>query len=133
MTISHTGIIVTKAALADVTAWYLKALAPLGYKKVYDTEGVSVGLGDKENDADWYITVKEGPAAPGSHTAFAVDNRASVDAFYKAALADAEVTGAKDNGPPGVRADYHSNYYAAFVIDPVGNNIEVLCEVDPEE
>ena len=46
-----------------------------------------------------------------------------MDAFYKAAM-DA---GAKDNGPPGLRPQYHANYYAAFVLDPAGNNIEALC------
>lgn len=51
-----------------------------------------------------------------------------MQAFYKAAI-DA---GAKDNGPPGVREQYHPNYYAAFVIDPAGNNIEALCQV-PEQ
>lgn len=50
-------------------------------------------------------------------------DRATVDAFHKAALA----AGAKDNGAPGLRTQYHANYYAAFVYDPAGNNIEVVC------
>jgi hypothetical protein len=49
--------------------------------------------------------------------------RNQVDEFYRAALA----AGAKDNGPPGIRAHYHPNYYAAFVIDPNGVNLEAVC------
>lgn len=54
--------------------------------------------------------------------------RDQVDAFYKAGLAS---PGAKDNGAPGVREMYHPNYYAAFLIDPVGNNIELVCHAPP--
>lgn len=50
-------------------------------------------------------------------------DRATVDAFHAAAVA----VGAKDNGAPGLRPDYHPNYYGAFVLDPVGNNIEAVC------
>ena len=57
------------------------------------------------------------------HLAFAARNRAQVDAFYQAATA----AGGRDNGPPGIRADYHPNYYAAFVFDPDGHNIEAVC------
>ena len=53
------------------------------------------------------------------------DNRGQVDAFHRAAIA----AGAKDNGPPGLRPNYHANYYAAFVIGPDGHNIEVVCHV----
>jgi predicted lactoylglutathione lyase len=57
------------------------------------------------------------------HVAFAAASRADVDAFYKAAMA----AGGRDNGPPGIREDYHPNYYAAFVLDPDGHNIEAVC------
>jgi catechol 2,3-dioxygenase-like lactoylglutathione lyase family enzyme len=57
------------------------------------------------------------------HVAFVAPSRAGVDAFYRAALA----AGGKDNGPPGLRQHYHTNYYAAFVLDPDGNNIEAVC------
>ena len=57
------------------------------------------------------------------HIAIAAKDRATVDAFYKAALA----AGAKDNGAPGIRAHYHPNYYGAFVLDPDGHNIEAVC------
>lgn len=50
-------------------------------------------------------------------------DRATVDAFYEAAIA----AGGKDNGKPGLRTHYHANYYGAFVLDPAGNNIEAVC------
>ena len=57
------------------------------------------------------------------HVAFIAESRRQVDAFYRAALA----AGGKDNGPPGLRPQYHANYYAAFVIGPDGHNIEAVC------
>lgn len=60
---------------------------------------------------------------PQLHIAFIADNRAAVDAFYEAAIA----AGARDNGAPGIRAQYHPNYYGAFVIDLNNHNIEAVC------
>ena len=57
------------------------------------------------------------------HVAFVAPSRASVDVFYRAALD----SGGKDNGRPGLRPHYHANYYAAFVLDLDGNNIEAVC------
>jgi predicted lactoylglutathione lyase len=57
------------------------------------------------------------------HIAFEAATRQQVDAFYRAALE----AGGKDNGPPGVRPQYNANYYAAFVLDPDGHNIEAVC------
>lgn len=57
------------------------------------------------------------------HIAFAAPTRSHVDAFYAAAIA----AGGRDNGPPGIRAHYHPNYYGAFVFDPDGNNVEAVC------
>ena len=62
------------------------------------------------------------PARAGSHLAFRAPDRAAVDGFHRAALN----AGARDNGPPGLRPDYGATYYAAFVIDPDGNNIEAV-------
>ncbi len=104
-------------------AFYLQALAPLGV--VAGGEGEpSYGI---ELCADGQIATlclfqtKEQPAR--LHLAFAARTREQVDAFYRAALA----AGARDNGPPGLRPQYHANYYAAFVIDPDGHNIEAVC------
>ncbi len=62
----------------------------------------------------------QGDLTGRNHLAFQARDRAMVDAFYQAALAH----GGGDNGAPGVREHYHPGYYAAFVIDPDGNNIE---------
>lgn len=103
-------------------AFYLKALAPLGVVAV--SEGApSYGI---ELSADGKTSLclfetKEKPAH--LHLAFVAANRQQVDDFYQAAL-DA---GGKDNGAPGVRPQYHANYYAAFVIGPDGHNLEAVC------
>jgi predicted lactoylglutathione lyase len=59
------------------------------------------------------------------HVAFTTDSRQKVDAFYAAAMA----AGGRDNGPPGIRAHYHPNYYGAFVLDVDGHNIEAVCHL----
>ena len=98
--------------------FYRTALAPLGYEVLMEF-GESVGLGaDKKPD----LWIAPGKAEP-THLAFAARDRKAVDAFYQAAIG----AGAKDNGKPGIRMDYHPNYYGAFVIDPDGNNLEAVC------
>ena len=134
--IDHLGIPVSDVARA--TDFYLKALAPLGYGIVMQVSaeetghGAAVGFGPPGAESDFQsgkpsFWIGEGPApAPdGSHVhvAFVAPSRASVDAFYQAALA----AGGKDNGPPGLRPHYHANYYGAFVFDLDGNNVEAVC------
>ncbi|HXW21259.1 MAG TPA: VOC family protein [Roseiarcus sp.] len=102
--------------------FYLKALAPLGVKAMMEGDG-HLGLGSDRRPQFW---IGKGEAPPGRlHLAFAAKNRGEVRAFYEAALA----AGGKDNGPPGLRPNYHPNYYGAFVIDPNGHNIEAVCHV----
>jgi catechol 2,3-dioxygenase-like lactoylglutathione lyase family enzyme len=98
--------------------FYEQALAPLGIAVLMDFEG-SAGLGRDGMPAFW-ISDRElsGPL----HLAFTAPDRATVDAFHQAAL-DA---GGTDNGRPGLRAQYHTSYYGAFVLDPDGNNIEAV-------
>jgi len=60
-----------------------------------------------------------------AHIAFTAKDRSAVEAFYRAALA----AGGKDNGGPGLRPHYHANYYAAFVLDPDGHNVEAVCHL----
>jgi len=104
-------------------AFYKAALAPIGYQVAMEFPGAA-GLGAPGKLALW-ITLTDKPLSP-MHVAFRAD-RARVDAFHAAALA----AGGIDNGPPGLRADYHPHYYAAFVTDPEGNNIEVVCHDPP--
>ncbi|APR80600.1 Lactoylglutathione lyase [Minicystis rosea] len=102
-------------------AFYEQALAPLGIVVVMDF-GKFCGFG-RDGKPDFWIGEKPGekptPVSP-THVAFSAGSRADVEAFHKAALA----AGGKDNGAPGIREQYHPNYYGAFVIDPDGHNIE---------
>lgn len=106
-------------------AFFLKALAPLGI-----TEAVEGPLG-LELSAPGGVSslcicqTEETPAH--LHLAFVAENRQQVEAFYHAA----REAGGKDNGAPGLRPQYHGNYYAAFVIGPDGHNIEAVCH-EPE-
>lgn len=99
-------------------AFYAAALAPLGYTVMMEFPGVA-GLGEGGKPDFW---IGGGPAGEPTHIAFRAASRELVDAFHKAALA----AGAKDNGAPGVRPQYHPAYYGAFVLDPDGNNIEAV-------
>jgi catechol 2,3-dioxygenase-like lactoylglutathione lyase family enzyme len=100
--------------------FYTQALKPLGYELVMEFDNAG-GLG-KDGKPDFWIAQGAPTTAP-LHVAFASPDRATVDAFHRAALA----AGGKDNGAPGLRPHYHPNYYGAFVFDPDGNNIEAVC------
>ena len=78
-----------------------------------------------EGGGDFWIGEGEPPAAP-VHVAFAAADRATVDKFHRAAVE----AGGRDNGAPGLRPHYHAGYYAAFVIDPDGNNVEAVFHGD---
>lgn len=103
-------------------AFYLQALAPIGVSVVGEGEpsyGAELSAGGESSLCLFETT--ETPAH--LHIAFVAPRREQVDAFHRAALA----AGGRDNGPPGLRPKYHPNYYAAFVIDPDGHNIEMVC------
>ena len=131
--IDHLGMPVSD--LARATEFYLKALEPLGYGIVMQVSaaetghGAAVGFGAPGKAAEFQsgkpsFWIGEGMRLGGHvHVAFVAPSRASVDAFYRAALA----AGGKYNGPPGLRPHYHANYYGAFVLDLDGNNIEAVC------
>ncbi|KAJ9139391.1 hypothetical protein NKR23_g7879 [Pleurostoma richardsiae] len=124
MAIDHSGIRTDPAQHASLVAWYEAALRPLGYVKLltYGPNGEAVGFSDTGSSTDWWLTCN--PEKPNviTHHAFTARGMTTVDAFHVAAVA----AGGKDNGPPGIRM-YHPSYYAAFVLDPAGNNIEVVC------
>jgi len=105
-------------------AFFLKALAPLGVAVVSEGE-LGVELCRPDSNASLCIRRVE-EKATHLHLAFTAQNRQQVLDFHSAALQ----TGAKSNGEPGLRPEYHANYYAAFVIGPDGHNIEVVCHKD---
>lgn len=109
--------------------FYEHALAPLGIARVItvgpertSTGGTRHGFG-KDGYPSLWIHDNDRPGA-ALHIAFAAGDRALVDAFHRAALQ----AGGIDNGPPGIRARYHADYYAAYVLDPDGVNVEVVCQ-----
>ena len=122
--LDHIGFPV--ADFARSKAFYETALKPLGYGLVMEvtraeTGGAyeGAGFGDKKP----YFWIGSGLPLTGKlHVAFVAKDRAAVDAFYKAAMK----AGGRDNGAPGLRPEYHENYYAAFVLDPDGHNIEAV-------
>ncbi|WP_350334448.1 VOC family protein [Coralliovum pocilloporae] len=108
------------------TAFYDQAFAPLGVRRLFDvpvehSNGVKVtGYGDSR---PWFWLAEERTTTGLLHIAFQARTAAEVDAFYAAAIR----AGGTDNGPPGLRPHYHQDYYAAFVLDPDGHNVEAVC------
>ena len=123
--IDHIGFPVSDYARAK--AFYTEALAPLGYSLIMEVAqqersgDQAAGFGT-DGKPDFWIGSEGGLLKP-LHVAILANDRATVDAFHKAALA----AGGCDNGAPGIRAHYHPNYYGAFVLDPDGHNIEAVC------
>lgn len=117
--IDHVSIKVKDVEQAK--AFYEAALAPLGYARGIEYPGGMQLLVEGEPGDVWVAPLPEGAEAVPTHVALRAADAAAVDAFYEAALA-ADGT---DNGAPGPR-DYHPGYYAAFVHDPEGNNIEAV-------
>jgi catechol 2,3-dioxygenase-like lactoylglutathione lyase family enzyme len=102
--------------LAASVRFYEAALKGLGH--------VPSGAGfGPEGAAALWLYADKGTREPGVHIAFAAKDRAAVDKFHK----DGIKAGGRDNGKPGVRADYSPTYYAAFLVDPDGNNVEAVC------
>ena len=116
--IDHVGLGVRD--LEKSKAFYQQALSPLGYQLLMERDG-SAGLG-RNGKPDLWIHANR-PLSGPTHVAIASPDRATVQAFHAAGLA----AGGRDNGPPGLRPNYHQDYYGAFVLDPDGNNIEAVC------
>jgi catechol 2,3-dioxygenase-like lactoylglutathione lyase family enzyme len=101
--------------------FYSAALAALGYE-LCSRDEAGAGFGPKDAPALW-LQRSEGPAGPGVHVAFRAADRTAVDRFHQGGLG----AGGRDNGRPGLRADYSPTYYASFLIDLDGNNVEAVC------
>ena len=106
--------------------FYAEALSPLGYELLMEPSVSVAGFGRQGKPEFW---IGQGDRGQPVHIAFAADDRARVDAFHEEALA----AGGRSNGGPGLRPKYHPSYYAAFVFDPDGNNIEAVCHEPAEE
>lgn len=123
--IDHTGI--TVSDIARSKAFYTAALAAIGYQLLLEFSAAVTGHADvagfgEAPKPDFWLSSGT-PNQPPLHVAFRAANRQQVDAFHAAALA----AGGRDNGAPGLRPHYHPDYYGAFVLDPDGHNIEVVC------
>jgi catechol 2,3-dioxygenase-like lactoylglutathione lyase family enzyme len=124
--LDHVGFAVADAARSR--AFYEQALAPLGIALIMSVTpeqtqsgGTAHGFGTPGNPFFWVGDNER--VGEGTHVAFTVGTRAAVEAFHAAALA----AGGRDNGGPGLRPIYGPNYYAAFVFDPDGINVEAVC------
>jgi catechol 2,3-dioxygenase-like lactoylglutathione lyase family enzyme len=120
MPIDHVNVPV--ADLHRSRAFYEAALAPFGYNLVYESDqSLGFGLGDGGEDDEPLALRLSGTPHVGTHIAFTASSTDQVDAFHAAAVE----AGGRDNGAPGER-DYGRSYYAAFVLDPDGHNIEAV-------
>lgn len=123
--IAHVGIRVSD--IEHSKRFYAQVLKPLGYRMLREygvtpeRPAACAGFGEPPR-ADFWI-YQGAPNAPTTHIAFLVEKRYLVDDFYRAAIS----AGGRDNGKPGLRPLYSPNYYGAFVFDPDGYNIEVVC------
>jgi catechol 2,3-dioxygenase-like lactoylglutathione lyase family enzyme len=110
--------------LGTAGRFYDAVFAPLGVTRLSNGDGA---LGYGKDEAAFWVLAADGlradDARPGVHFCFVAPSRAAVDAFHRAALAE----GGRDNGAPGIRADYGPDYYAAFAVDPDGYRIEAYC------
>jgi catechol 2,3-dioxygenase-like lactoylglutathione lyase family enzyme len=98
--------------------FYELALRPFGIRVVESSQG-PIGFGPTGGEDFW---IKSGEPSAPVHIAFLAPDRSTVDAFHKAGLG----AGGQDNGSPGLRPQYEADYYAAYVIDPDGNNVEAV-------
>jgi catechol 2,3-dioxygenase-like lactoylglutathione lyase family enzyme len=117
MPIDHAAVNVSD--LERSKAFYSDALTPLGYSLMFEV-GDFLGFGDGQMPS--FGVVRREPTG-GGHVAFSASDHDTVRAFHQSATA----AGGTDNGEPGLREHYHPTYYAAYVRDPDGNNIEVVC------
>ncbi|MBD2249458.1 VOC family protein [Nostoc sp. FACHB-888] len=123
--IDHIGVVVSDFERSK--SFYAAALEPVGLSLIAEYSTSTTGSTDiagfgQPPEAEFWLSLGN-PGSVRVHIAFRVHNHAAVEGFYNAALA----AGGRDNGAPGLRPQYHPNYYAAFVLDPDGHNIEAVC------
>ena len=119
--LDHLGIVVSDFTRSR--AFYDRALVPLDITPAM-TYGLATGYG-RGPKPDFWVTQRQADSTAdiaAVHVCFAARSRAEVDEFHAAALA----AGGRDHGAPGLRPQYHENYYGAFVLDPDGHNVEAV-------
>ena len=124
MQLDHLNLYVSN--VAESRKFYELLLPPAGLRVNREFGEVAVGFGDK-NYAVLALVRQESPIQ-ATHVAFRVDTRCEVDELYKTALR----AGGIDNGSPELRSHYHENYYAAFIRDIDGHNLEFVCHNEEE-
>jgi catechol 2,3-dioxygenase-like lactoylglutathione lyase family enzyme len=123
--LDHIGLAVTDFERSK--SFFVEALAPLNFTLLVEVTAeqtggdAHAGFGAEERPHFWIGNGRR--PVGGLHVAFTAESRSQVDAFYQAGLS----AGGRDNGGPGLRPHYHPNHYAAFILDPDGNNIEAVC------
>jgi len=121
----HIGLAV--ADFERSKSFFINALAPLDITLLMEVTAeqtggdAHAGFGAEQKAFFWIGNGRK--STSGVHVAFTAKSRSQVDAFYQAAM----TAGGRDNGPPGLRPQYHPNYYGAFILDADGNNIEAVC------
>lgn len=118
MIFDHIVLIISNNKKSKI--FYEKALSPLGIQFVREDDDC-IGFGTNGKPSLWLC--EENNIQKPMHIAFVAESRKAVDAFHAGAIA----AGGKDNGAPGIRENYHPDYYGAYVIDPDGHNIEAVC------
>jgi predicted lactoylglutathione lyase len=122
MIIDHFNLPVSDLEASRV--FYERCLQALGYRFIME-DGAAIGFGVNS----WGFGIAAATSSfPALHVAFKAARRADVDRFFEAAIA----AGGKPNGRPGLRPRYHEDYYAAFVLDPDGHNVEAVCRLTVE-
>ena len=126
----YSHVTVGTTDLTRAKAFYEAIMSPLGIPFAWEHEGAAFSFGRPEDSQFVVCMPFDGnphQRGNGWHAAFLADSRATVDAFYAAAIA----AGGEDEGPPGLRAHYHPNYYAAYVRDLDGNKLQAVCHQAP--
>jgi len=122
VTVAHVAVNVSEWGRSK--QFYEAVLGPLGYRVVYEEDGALAYFADRRG-LDFGMGRRD--PVGGTHVAFECPDRETVDRVHQSALA----AGGRDNGAPGIRAQYAADYYAAYVLDPDGNNIEAVCHNSP--